>query len=229
MRARLKAGKLDYGAGYLVYEVTGTPTQNSPVGATFPIRFGSNNCTATVGNIESATVTYIASVGALYQTDEQGKKGYHRVVTTTDGKFSIRVFVPENADLKNANIQIKSNTNAVTIMWNGHISLRDGSVGTAGNQFKLPSSGVWYGNAEVNSDKALSVKENAHIGWGKRSVYQNGTPEQRQYIWTTTDVNDKTVYVLTFMMGTSSTDMTATPANMAKTKAFLQIEQIHAD
>jgi hypothetical protein len=229
MQARLRPGYLEYGTGELVYEVTGTPTQNSPVGASFPINFGGKTCTATVGNIVSATVTSIASVGALYYTAEHSKKGYHRVVNTIDGKFSIRVFVPEKSELRHANIQIRSNMKPITIMWNGHISSQGGNTGTASNQFHLPAAGIWYGNTDANSDKAQSVADETNTGWGKRSVYENRTPEQRQYIWTTTDVNDKTVYVLTFMMGTSSNQMSVNANNMSKTKAFLQIEQIHAD
>ncbi|MDR1344190.1 MAG: hypothetical protein LBJ39_02440 [Tannerellaceae bacterium] len=231
LQIRLKPGRLEHGSGYLVYDVTGTPKQNSPVGATFDIEFKGHKCSVTVGEVQSANITSIASVGPLEKTSEDGWVGYHRVVTSPDGKFSVRVFVKakngsiSGTTLSNADLQIRSNKRSETIMWNGHVSYRGGTKGTGSNKFTLPMGNVWYGNKPENGDNWDTGVEAA---WGDRDVYYDA-PEQRRYIWTSVNTSDNTVYILTFMMGAPSPYEIADDATARKTKAFLRIEQVHAD
>ncbi|MDR1356741.1 MAG: hypothetical protein LBJ58_03620 [Tannerellaceae bacterium] len=225
LKLSLKAGRLEYGSGYLVYDVTGTPAQSSPAGASFAIDFRGNKCSVTVGEVQSATVTSIASVGPLLKTSENGLDGYHRMVTSPDKKFSVRVFVGDNLSLSNADIQIRHNNQSETIMWNGHVSWAGGTKGTGSNKFTLPLANTWYGNVGDNGDASSSAVSAA---WGDENVYYNA-PEQRKYIWMNIDSSDNTVYILTFMMGAPSPTLSATDDNAKKTKAFLRIEQIYAD
>jgi hypothetical protein len=226
MQARLKAGQLEHGAGYLTYDVTGTPQQSSPIGATFSIAFGTYRCQATVGEIQKATNKSISSAGPLLPTTDNQTRGYHRVVTTPDGKFSIRVFVTEGEELQNADIQIRSNHGRAVLSWNAHISWQGGNKGTASNLFTLPRGDMWYGNADINSDAPEAITQNTRVGWSDRDVYY-AAPEQRKYIWTAD--SSPTVYTLTFSMGAPSPELQATSANIAQTKAFLRIEQLEAN
>ncbi|MDR1557978.1 MAG: hypothetical protein LBS88_13260 [Tannerellaceae bacterium] len=225
LKMRLKAGRLEYGAGELVYDVEGTPAFNSPVGATFAIDFGGHRCEATVGEVQNANVTSVASVGPLVATSENGYEGYHRFVTSPDGDFSVRVFIDKGGVLENADLQIRSNTDSVTIIWNGIVSWTTGYKGTGSNAFYLPLAGIWYGNVEENGNSAVSKST---AGWGDEDVYY-GAPEQRRYVWSTPHASDKAVYVMTFMMGAPNPKLAANPENALQTKAFLRIEQIDTD
>ncbi|MEN9918632.1 MAG: hypothetical protein RL662_1068 [Bacteroidota bacterium] len=230
LTATLKAGKLEHGVGFLVYDVTGTPAQDSPTGARFALSFGTNapkTCTAVVGTVVTADIKHIATIGPLQFTTDDGVSGYHRVITSPDGKFSVRVFVPSGVQLGNSDLQIRSNTEPVSLMWNGHVSYRGGNIGSASNALVLPDYGFWYGNDGTNSDVAVWVGTNANAAWGDPDVYYQA-PEQRSYMWTTTNVNDKTTYVLTFMMGAVKHTDLANSTNIRNTKAFLKIEQINA-
>jgi hypothetical protein len=222
LQIRLKAGSLAYGLGELVYDVEGIPASNSPLGAIFPVEFMGYKCSVTVGETQNANVSSIATVGPLEKTLPGDYKGYHRVVTSPDGKFSVRVFIRENGNLAEADLQIQSLKGPVSIMWNGIVTYSGGSLGTGNNMLTLGSPGVWYGN-EGDSGSRATTGENA--AWGNEDVYW-AAPEQRAYMWSTTDVDDKTVYTLTFMMGAPTPDVPAGPVTAVKTKAFLQIEQV---
>jgi hypothetical protein len=229
LQIRLKAGRLAYGAGELVFDVTGIPTADSPAAATFPITFAGKSCQVAVGDAQNAVVASIATVGPLEKTSE-GRNGYHRVITSPDGEFSVRLFVPDGTSLTGADIQIRTNNSPVTIMWNGLVSWQGGTIGTASNKFKLPSNGIWYGNGVgQDGDDAVASGSSNIAGWGDRDVYYSSAPEQRTYMWTTTDVNNKTVYILTFIMGATDTSGAVDATKAANTKVFLRIEQVQAD
>ncbi|MDR2809750.1 MAG: hypothetical protein LBB84_04225 [Tannerellaceae bacterium] len=201
LTACLKAGILEHGRGYLLYDVTGTPTSSSPVGATFPVSFGNKTCEVKVGYTENATMMSTFSVGPLVPVSNNG--GSQRVVTSFDGKFSVRIFVAPGNTLNNGNFQIRHNLSPlVTIMWNG-LTGNSSINAMANNSFLLENRQTWYSIGPQNVT----------------------TPEQRNYIWTTTDVKDKTVYHLTAMIGNAS------PSNFQsdKTIIFLKIEQIQAN
>ncbi|MDR1357622.1 MAG: hypothetical protein LBJ58_08140 [Tannerellaceae bacterium] len=225
LKIRLRAGRLEHGSGSLVYDVSGVPVADSPQGATFQVEFNKHKCSITVGEVQSATVTSIASVGPLEYTNDNARSGYGRVVTSPDKKFSVRVFIINGGTLDKADIQIRSNAGIDTIMWNGHVSWQGGTKGTGGNKFALPLPNVWYGNKGDNGDEPDTGNNAA---WGDEDVYY-AAPEQRRYIWTSTNTTDKTVYILTFMMGAPSPNITANNVNASKSKAFLRIEQVSAD
>jgi len=230
LTAKLKPGRLEYGNGFLVYDITGTPSYDSPVGAKFKISFGTTSpqdCNdIIVGDDVLAETKTLATIGTLQKTKDNGVAGYHRVITTPDGKFSVRVFVPNNIVLANADLQIKSNfDNNLSIMWNGHIAwVSNGNYVEGSNSLTLPDSGMWYGGV---GGTAKSVVHSSGTAWGDADVYFN-SPEVRTYRWTTTNVNDQTMYILTFKMGAPSPNIKANDTNVAKTKAFLKIEQITA-
>jgi hypothetical protein len=130
------------------------------------------------------------------------ERGYHRTTTSFDGKFSVRIFVPENQPLTSGSLQIKSNALAsVDIMWSG-LTVWTGIEGLASNRLTLRPN-EWSGR------------------WGTASIF---VIEQRNYIWTTTDVNDKTVYHLTLMIGSSNASNLTGMTNIS-----MKIEQIHAN
>ncbi|PXV58844.1 hypothetical protein CLV62_14324 [Dysgonomonas alginatilytica] len=229
---RLKAGRLEYGYGYLTYDITGTPRFSSPTAASFPITFLDKNCTITTGDAEDAVIKNRATVGRLQATNDNGASGFHRVITSPDGKYSVRVFVPNGVHLANADLQIRSNLAPLTIMWNGHVSYQGGTLGHSSNALRLPLANMWYGNTiyagnYANSDTAIAVSTDANAAWGDPDVYYYA-PEQRSYMWTSTDVNDKTVYTLSFMMGAPNPFVGANESEASKTKAYLQINQIRA-
>lgn len=223
LTATLRAGTLEIGNGFLVYDVTGTPSYNSPYPADFSISFnGTNPCTCLVGNVDVAIVSEKATLGPLLATNDNGVSGFHRVVTTPDGKFSVRVFVPTGTVLANADLQIRSNTNSNSIMWNGQYSWQGGSSANASNNLNLATPNMWYGNA---GGDAKSVESEESAAWGNADVYFTA-PEQRSYMWTSTDVADKTMYILTFMMGAPNPAVKASAETAKDTKAYLEIRQI---
>jgi hypothetical protein len=226
MRARLKSGQLEHGAGHLTYDVVGVPKFSTPVGATFPIVFETHKCKATVGETQIVSMKLISSAGPLTPTADNNTKGYHRAITTPDGKFSIRVFMPEGSEMQNADIQIRSNQGKAIVAWNAHTSWLGGNNGTASNSLNLPLPGVWYGNIDVNSDIPDPITINKSAAWGDKNVYY-GAPEQRKYIWTAD--NAPTVYTLTFSLGAPSPLLIASPTTINQTKAFLRIEQLQTD
>ena len=225
-----KAGTLEFGNGFLTYDVTGTPTSSSPVGASFALSFGTatpQSCVATVGVVSIARRDIIATMGPLLATSDNGRDGFHRMLTTPDGKFSVRVFVHPAVNLDAADIQIRSNNGAQTIMWNNHIGYSGGTIGNASNALVLTSGGIWYGNDGENSNNPLSVVTNINAAWANPDVYFTA-PEQRSYMWTTTNVNDQVMYTLKFMMGAPSPTVAGNATNAANVKAFLQIDQVTA-
>lgn len=227
LTATLKAGDLQYGNGVLVYDVVGTPTASSPTGATFALSFGTTNpqnCTTTVGVISVAKTSGIATMGPLIATSDNGFNGYHRMLTTPDGKFSVRVFANPAGNLELADIQIRSNNGAQTIMWSGHYAWAGGANCAASNALALIAGDTWYGSASETSNTATT---GLNAAWGNADVYFTA-PEQRTYMWTTTSVSDQTMYILKFMMGAPSPSIVANATNAATVKAFLQIEQIVA-
>jgi hypothetical protein len=200
LRASLKAGRLEQGRGYLVYDVVGVPNASSPAGANFPISFGSLSCEVKVGYTESATMTSSYSVGPLIPPTDG--IGYQRAVTSFDGKFSVRFFVPRGGSYKDGQLQIRHNTKGgVVIMWNG-FTTRQPPVSMAGNQFTLPAANVWSSGS-----------------WGAAELT---VAEQRSYIWMTTDVQEKTVYHLTLMAGSSDNSLN-------RNIIYMKIEQIQAN
>lgn len=119
------------------------------------------------------------------------------------------MFVENASSWSTGSVQIRSKDNGVAIMWNGLRSRNSVSdMSQAGNNFAVPNALAWSGA----------------FGYAGFTVDGNGfVPEQRRYIWTTTDVTDKTVYYLTLMIGTPD------HTQMDKTTVFMKIDQIQAN
>lgn len=186
-----------------------------------------------------ADVENIAVMGPLVSTTDNGRAGYALSITTPDGKFSVRTFIPTGNAFSQVNLQIRNNsTGTVEIISNGHY-LWSGAGGYMQNQLRLPS-GSWAGDNATSSANLIDATTGARIQtattnpyWGDPETYAGGMPEQRLYSWTTNDGNDKTFYKLYYMMGsstpTSTGNATTCPGGVCtSTKAFFTIDQIKA-
>ncbi|WP_027379996.1 hypothetical protein [Chryseobacterium daeguense] len=191
------------------------------------------------GNINIANVDQIAVMGPLTATTDNGRAGYALSVTTPDGRFSVRTFIPTGTAFSQVNLQIRNNTTSVVeIISNGHY-LWSGAGGYMQNQLRLPI-GAWAGDNATSSASLIDATTGARIQtastnpyWGDPETYAGGMPEQRLYSWTTNDGNDKTFYKLYYMMGSSSPasvgNATTCPSGTCNaTKAFFTIDQIKA-
>ncbi|ANF49787.1 hypothetical protein A0O34_04185 [Chryseobacterium glaciei] len=191
---------------------------------------GNNSGTNTLANVEN-----IAVIGPLIATSDNGRAGYGLSITTPDGKFSVRTFIPATTGFSFVNIQIRNNsTGNVDIISNEHW-LWGGSGGNQQNQLRLPP-GVWAGDGGVDSSAltvATAQTASTFPSWGNAETYAAGMPEHRLYAWTTNDGNDKVFYKLDYMMGSSTPgsagNATTCPGGVCNTtKAFFTIDQITA-
>lgn len=187
----------------------------------------------------NATVETKAVMGPLTATTDNGRAGYAIVVTTPDGRFSVRCFIPSGSLFADVNLQIRNNDiPTVDIISNGHY-LWSGAGGYQQNQLRLPSA-AWAGDNATTSQALIDATTGARIQtaltnpyWGDPGVYASGVPEQRLYSWTTTDGNDKVFYKMYFMMGSSTPasagNATTCPGGICNTtKAFFTIDQVKA-
>lgn len=233
-------GILDYASGYLYFKVQGTPTVSSPATTTFPIDssivpFYTGTCNITVGNTLATNLETFAILGPLVATSEDGRNGYATVITTRDGKYSVRCFLPDGTAFSNANIQIRNNTaSPVDIISNTHY-LWGGAGGTQNNQLRLPAN-VWSGNMNNGGSGLINATAQTAANfpyWGDPGVYAGSMPEQRIYKWTEFTPTTKVFYTLEFMMGTNNPggagNVTNCPAGTCDgTKIFFKIDQITA-
>jgi hypothetical protein len=230
---QLHSGKLLNGTGELTFSISGTPTVSSPTATVIPINsttvpaYTGISCDASVGGEERADIKVSATVGPLRITTDPSP-GYDRIITSPDGKFSVRVVINSGGGYDLADLQIRSNSGTPTIMWNAGTEYVNGQIVQGNNGMAFPAQGVWYGNGAGNGTTLNPSITNA---WGDADVYY-GSPEYRRYTWTNTDPTDKATYTLTFMMGASNfgpANTTNCPSGVCtNTKAFLRIEQIRA-
>lgn len=236
----LLEGILEQGVGNLYFKVEGIPTVSSPTTTTFPIdssivSFYTGTCNITVGNSLATDLDSFAVLGPLVATSDNGRAGYATTITTRDGKFSVRCFLPEGTAFSAANLQIRNNSAApVDIISNTHY-LWGGAGGVQNNQLRLPAN-VWSGNQ--NAGGAALVNATAQTAannpyWGDPGVYAGSMPEQRIYKWTEFTPTTKVFYTLEFMMGTNDPGGTASVTNCpggtcAGSKVFFKIDQITA-
>lgn len=96
----LQPGNLNYGAGELIYNVTGTPTFSSPTTVAVPISFAGVSCTANVGiNTTIRNLQYAAKTVRL--TDNSGTE-----TVTNLGPFEIRLDSGQQSNTTTGNKQI---------------------------------------------------------------------------------------------------------------------------
>lgn len=214
----LIAGKLNYGAGTIVYTVSGTPTVTSPNTTTFPISFLSKSCSATVGKGESK-IESSAFIGPLTATTNP-VSGAEATLVTPDGQYEVRFFITANTNLDLTDLQIRylgSNATS-TIMWEGGVFYSGGAFGVGGNSMAMTKN-FWWGSNGSNGTSSV-----ANTAWGDPDVY-SGQPEYRHYAWTSTDNTEKVTYLARFFMGAPTFGYT----DFNKAKAVILIEQISSN
>jgi hypothetical protein len=232
---QLQSGKLEKGHGELIFNVKGIPTVSSPTTTKINITsaeipFYTTKCQIEVGagNMLEASINIKATVGPLLFTMDQGVDGFHRFVTSPNGKYSVRIFIRDGENIMDADLQIRNNAAIQdTITWCSAFAWQGGSSGNSSNTFILPPS-LWAGNRAPDSDQTVVVdtsQDGRDAGWGDRDVYYSGAPEHRSYMWTSKNVSDQTTYILTFMMGAKQTGA-ASASTANQVKAFLKIEEI---
>lgn len=235
---KLQADKLQFGNGELVFSANGIPTVSSPTATNViinqslvPFITSAEQCTATVGEQYSADIKEVAVMGPLVLNTEGGYNNYHQHLTTPDGRFSIRVRVPQGSAFGLADIEIKSNSGAKNLMFNYHTEYTGGEIDGAGNNFVLTTGGVWYGNSG-NGTANGTTSTGPTSAWGDPDVYYIA-PEHRRYTWTTTDNTDKTMYEAVIMMGAPDDGIVANTTNCpngacSSAKAYIIIKQVKA-
>lgn len=235
---KLLADKLQFGNGELVFSANGIPTVSSPAATNViinqslvPFITSAEQCTATVGEQYSADVKDVAVMGPLVLSgNEGGIIYYHQYLTTSDGKFSIRVKIEQGYTYAASDIQIRSNIGPVTLMYNYDTEYQASDINGAGNEFILPAGGIWYGNGGVGGDTTGTT--GLGTAWGDPDVYYV-YPERRRYTWTTTNTSDKTMYEAIIMLGAPTSgevaNTTNCPGGICKnTKAYIIIKQVKA-
>jgi len=235
---QLEDGKLEIGSGELAFKVTGRPIQSSPVATTFEVNsdiipFFNGNCTVKVGDQITADIKSVAVMAPLMYTDE-GRNGYSTVITTPDGKYSIRCFVYTGGAFSNVNLQIRLNGTTNEAIMSNETWMWDGLGGYQHNQLVL-TAGKWCGSgASVATSQTATVQDLTNfVAWGDPEVYALGRPEQRFYSFTSYDLNDKVFYNVRFMMGSTSptalaNSTTCPDGTCGSTKVFFSVEQITA-
>lgn len=233
----LQEGKLEVGNGYLVFNVTGTPTVSSPTSTSFlldssVIPFYTSSCTITVGSQQVAEISTIAFSGPLTLTTDNGRTGYSLDATTPDGKFSVRCFVPQGNLFQDVNLQVRNNS-ASTVDIISNTAYFWGGVGSSqNNQARLPAN-IWAGYSGSSAALVTATAQNASNfpNWWDPGVYAGGMPEYRLYHWSKSDPADKTFYTMEFMMASTTPSGTANTTNCSggtcsTTKVFFYLRQI---
>lgn len=239
----LQGGKLDYGTGSLIFNVSGIPTFSSPTPTTvaftnteIPFLTAAQNCSATVGNNIEATEKTTTVIGSLKWVASNGVNpaGWEVVATSPDGKYSIRTFCADLAQIGTTSIQIRPNTTTSGLTWNAGSQYRSDILVNAMNISSFPPSaiGYWCGTAGGNNNFTLHTSgQNA---WADPGVGDGGFTEFRRFTWTNIDPSDKTMYDMNFMMGATNFSLQAHGGNCPsgeclQTKVYIRIAQISAN
>lgn len=235
LNANLLDGTLNYGSGTLVYQLSGTPLLSNPNGASFALSFGGSSCTATVGNVSGAKIDQLAAFGGLIPTTDNGVTGWSQMLTTPDGKFSIRAFIAKrSASFANdrnygaANLQIRSNGAARTVAWIHSFDYNAGVFNGAGSTATSFSADTWSGMA-ASAATAVAISAAAPEVY-VREQYADAAPEDRKLVFVDTAAGSKTYYRVTwtFIGPANANYATAvtTDALALDTKNTLMVTQI---
>ena len=170
-------------------------------------------------------------MGPLVSTNSPGS-GYHKFVTSPDGKFSVRIFVQDGLGTLDSgvNLQIRSNSGTPSIFWNGSTQrINSGSATvSAYSDNPFPQAGKWYGGDGTAFGGPF--QESVTSAWGIADLYKGNKPEYRIYTWTTND-SSQVAYVLTCMFSNNDSlafalnSSTCPNGTCSTTKAYLRIEQ----
>ena len=239
----LQGGKLEYGSGSLIFNVTGTPTVSSPTATNItvntslvPFITAAQSCTATVGNSVSAQELSSAVVGSLSLTSDP-YNGYEVVATTPDGKYSVRAYVVTGTTIGNADIQIRPNISLNSLSYNWAVNYDNGGFNThAKNVATFPGTalGKWCGtNGNGSNNFSIQNSTGTRNAFGDYGIADGTAIEHRRYTWKNTDPTDKTTYEAVIMLGLSS-NPTANATNCPsgtcnQSKVFIKITQLSAN
>lgn len=228
----LRAGKLEYGAGELVFSVTGTPTTASDMTIPFgtsviPFMTSAQACNAVVSNQITADIKTIAAMG--YSMYDSSSNSYIFPLSTPDGKYKVRVRIASTSAgvAARPNVQLYNNTgSAKTLYWNYETIYGAGTIfSDAGNALSVPA-GIWggagVGNTWTNSGTGTSVNG----WWGNEGINDAsfGGPEYRRYTWIDSSTDTKIAYTAYIMTGSPDAG-SVKPSN---TKIYIKIEQVTA-
>lgn len=161
LTATLQPGTLSSGNGELVYTVTGTPSASSPQTASFAINIFGQSCTATVGASATAEVSNNSVMDNFRINSDNGVTGYQVMVTSPDGKFSVRAFIvskdydPAAATfgtdaVTGINLQLRNNQ-ATPVTISGQYEYLFAGAGGNGNNLVTYMPGVWSGDRQWNA------------------------------------------------------------------------------
>ena len=231
--ATISNGKLNFGSGLLVFNISGIPiaSQNSPTGISFDltpfktanpgITLSPTNGVVIIGAQTQAKITTVTVIDSLSPALD-GTGANQVMIITQDGKYALRVYLNQGNQIQYASVQIKNlaYSQGKNILWN-HI----GSYGSynvtsdCGGIFSVPYNN-WVGGSGNSGGY--------NVSWADMGIFQasNGGPEYRYYAWMTHGANEKTAYIATIMAGTADGNITSTDAS--KMKVFIKIEQIVA-
>ncbi len=209
VKATISEGLLEDGAGYLAFNLTGTPTaeQVSPAGITFGLQpFYDANPTIDPLDVQCKTVKAgpeiksniesVAVVDNLKLVDDAGVTGYATQVTTPDGKFSVRAFIVSN-DFNSSsgtfgtdgssgiNLQVRNNTSGDVSIAGQFDWAWQGAGGNGDNYLGL-QPGLWSGDSEQNIDNATQtywanyVSDIRGSGWSQVAGAPNQTDKDHR-------------------------------------------------
>jgi len=182
LKAQLQAGTLTEGNGELIYRIWADPaiSGSSPAIAKFSISFNDESgsqlsCIISVGNATpiAKNESYV-SIGPLIPTidsehqDEINKRyyvpGYERVVTTPDGRWSIRAFVPKGGSLVSyGGTEVVSNDYAKLVETD--ISIRPNDMEEKERKI-MWSAHVVYSSGDYSASHILNIPSQASDRWG---------------------------------------------------------------
>ena len=227
----LRPGKLEYGAGELVFSVSGTPTDASdmtlPVNTTLiPFLTTTQACTASILNQTTADIKQVAAMGnAIY---DNVSNSYVFPLSTPDGKYRVRVRISTTSATTagSSNVQIFNNTgSAKTLYWNYSSEYGNGQVDASGNALVAPE-GIWGGAISGNSWANSGTGTSTTGYWGNEGINdgQAGGPEYRRYTWIDNSTDSKVAYTAYIMAGSPNAG-NVIPNN---TKIYIKIEQVTA-
>lgn len=249
--ATISSGMLSVGNGMLTFTLSGTPTlaQQAPTGIKFDLTpFLTANSSITgcsqvvVGDVLSASIQSNAVMGYLMMTTDSNDKRLDGVVTkgytlqanSPDGKYSIRVRVPDNQTtivLGNQfiNVQLRNNqSTAQNIIWN-YSTVYSGGLVSGANTLTVPSQ-VWGGNnADTGGIWANGSSGATDFGgyWGNVGIYDGTGPEYRRYTWIPIGAGNKVCYEANVMaaLDTTTPSTAVAPTNL---KVYIRFQQVTA-
>lgn len=229
----LRPGKLEYGAGELVFSVSGTPIDMSDMELAVnedlvPFLTTAQACTASIMNQTTADIKQVAAMGnAVY---DNVSNSYVFPLSTPDGRYRVRVRIATTSltSKGRADVQLYNNTgSAQSVIWN-YSTDYGGLIVLTSSGLNVPA-GVWGGtnSSLANSWNNSGTGSSTDGYWGDPDI-NNATgsgPEYRRYTWTDKSNGNKVMYTA-YVMLASNEGGDIYPSDV--TKIYIKIEQVTA-